>query len=186
MVKNLQKLYIRSLITRIKCIRNSTQCSYAANQLELKLTTNDKLILISNLSYYLNFIKLESFLLTKKKSLSFFFESSNLYISCLKCLYFNSILPIMDLSSDRINIIYRPYRYSQDVFFNLREKLLIQKASIWVLRVELFLWPNKFCWLKKNFPFCKLTNDILYTFNKTTFKNKFFFLIINFLLNGLV
>lgn len=182
-LKVLQKLYVKSVVARIKCVRDTT---YISNNFQIKLTKGDKLLLISNLKFSLNFAKFESFLVVKKKSLSFFFENSNLYICCIKCLILNSLLPIIDFTSDRIHVVYRPFRHCQDVFLNLKEQLLANSGLIWMLRTELFIWPNKFSWLRKNFPFYKLTNGILSTFNKTGFKNKFFFLVISFLLNGLV
>lgn len=184
----LQTLYFKSLLTRIRCVKNILGINNSNIFPSSKLTIHDKLTLISNLGHCLEFNSFNSFIVAKKKSLSFFFEDSKIFVSCLKCLYLESILPVIDFSSDRSFIFYRPYRCCQDVFLVIKNLLISKIKSPWILRMEFFFKSTDSSWFIKNFPFFRFNNNLLDEITLPFFgiKDRFSFILINFLLNGLV
>jgi hypothetical protein len=181
---NLNNLYLRSLVARFKCVRDIINIK--RHGLYPLFNVRDKFGFVFNLQFYFNSSETEFFIISKRKSLSFFFEDFKIYNLCLRCLFLESILPITEFVSDRAYIMFRPYRYCQDVFLNVKNLFFSKVNFPWVIKMELFPYINTCTWLSKNFPFFKSSFKTLYKWNANNIKDKFIFTIINFLLNGLV
>jgi hypothetical protein len=181
---------------RLKIVKNvvDSYSKHLLNTGHFIFTNEDKLTLALNLKYDLTFNNFDYFLISKKKSLSFFFEFPNLYSCCAKSIFLEGILPVVDSLLDRNLMNFRPFRHSQDFFLNC--KTLVSKLNnpFWFFVSQLNCKFESVNWILKNFPFQKTIVrrylDFIefenYAFRANDFSNSLFFVFFHFLLNGLV
>lgn len=183
-MRNLNRLFLRCLVSRIRCVRDILNIKQYG--MYSFFDDCEKLNLVLSLQHYINSNEIELFVIAKRKSLSFLFGNSKVYSLCLKSLFFDSMLPITEFASDRVYIIFRPYRYCQDVLLKVKNLFFSKINFPWMIKIELFTCVNKYSWLSKNFPFYRLSYRILYRWNVNNIKDKFIFSLFNLLLNGFV
>lgn len=189
LLKSFQKLFINSLVLRLKVVRNNIDL-YSVHYLRKDLFTfdsKDKLMFSLNLKFNLNFDKVDYILISKKKSLSFFFEFPGLYISCVRSLYFELVSPIVETISDRFSLSFSPFRHSQDFFLQCKTVFSQIRRPFWFFISKFVLSFFSIKWIIKNFPFDKLLLNKYFNFiGYYKFTDNLFLILLNFLLNGLV
>lgn len=183
-VRILQKLYILSILTRLKAAIDARENDFLKN-LDSG-SKNDKIILVNYLINCLTASDSNSFLITKKKSVSFFLQCSDVNLCYKKNLYLESILPVLDSVTDRSNLIYRPYRYCQDILFGVKNILNSTINPLWFIQFELFFSFRASKWIFRNLPFSINNNCAMLSICNPVIKDRFFFILMNFLLDGLV
>lgn len=191
-LRNLQRLVVSSFTLRIRAVHEAIDF-YKSNDLYTNsffFTDSEKLLVVLNLKYLFLNPKSSTFLLSKKKHLSSFFEITDFHSTCLRVLFSYSILPFVETLSDRCSISFRPYRDCHDILYHLKINFFKAKNLLWFLKAKFFFDFKFNNWLSKNFPF----NDFLRkSFFSATVLNliefnhyNFYFILINFLLDGLV
>jgi len=198
LLKSYQKLYITSLIAKLKTVRDVIG-SYSFGFLkddQFIFTAEEKLSLALNLDYGLDFTdNYNDFLVSKKKSLSFFFQFPGTYDACVKLLCSETISPVVDTLSERINVNFRPYRSCQDVYLQIKTLVFKVNKPFWFLVTEMSSDFVVVEWLIKNFPFEKTflkkclklfkIDNHFFNCNENKIDN-LFYVFFDFLLNGLV
>lgn len=198
LLKNLQKLYAKSLVLKFRMVRNVVNfyslSFFKTNQ--FFFNDKEKLLLALNLNYNISCANFDNyFLVAKKKSLSFFFDFPDLYNSCVNSLCSEVVLPVVESLSDRIVIGFRPYRSYQEFYLHCKMSIFKFRKPFWFFISELNTNSTVTEWLIKNFPFDKLF--LKQYFKSFKFDNRsfssignkvdnLFFILFNFLLNGLV
>lgn len=190
-LRNLQKLFVSSFIFRLKAVRDAIDYS-SINYFDINsfvLTDSDRLLLVLNLKYCFFNCDIFSFLVLKKKSLSYFFEITDFYSSCLRILFSYLILPVLETISDRYSLDFRPFRDSHDVLYQLRSNFLGKTRSLCFFKSKFFLQFGLHDWFEKNFPFDNFIKKFFIS-NAVSVSEalnyNFYFVLVKFLLDGLV
>jgi hypothetical protein len=181
-----------SLTCRLKAVNEGSDF-YHMNDLyynSFVFTDYDKLLVALNLRYEFYNNNLLSFLVSKKKHLSFFFEITNFHSTCLKILFSYLVLPIDESFGNRCSLGFRPYRDCHDVFYQLKSLFLKRIHSLWFFRANYFSDMKVNFWLKKNFPLDSFIKKFIFSnvicYRSDLINYNLYFVLVRFLLDGLV
>jgi hypothetical protein len=193
-LRNIQKLLLNSLSSRLRTIRDVVYENYQI--FPASINSYDKLVLLFSLNFVFSLHFYDSFLLLKKNSNSFFFEIPDFYNRTSQILCILTIIPVLDSNIDKNCFFYRPYRNSHDIFYDVKSLFSKKISALWCCNLRIVDFNTDFTWLVKNFPFSK---TVMYFWLNylSIFPKKFWFslfsknnniyvLLINFLFNGFV
>ena len=135
----LQRIYISSVSVKLRVIREISL---------FNLTFFDRMSLLTTLTSN-NFLKYKNyFYLYSERFFSLYFSFPNIYIRCIQSIFNLLLLPLVDFQSDRSSFGFRPYRYSLDLFIQIKRYVL----SNFILSFSTFeiSTNNSIPWLCKN------------------------------------
>lgn len=183
-LRYIQRIYVSSLVVRFNVIRD-LYTYHTICQGSLNINSIEKLHLAINIKLN-RFTSFKScFFVYSKKLFSLFFLVPNLYTNCIKSVFNNLILPIVNFKCDRFSYGFRPYRYSLDLFVQLKKTVKTQFIA-WSLFSQINKHPIT-NWLSKNIFFEK--RYIIFMNNDRSYLVKnhlLYFTLLNFSLSGLV
>nr|YP_009145520.1 RoaA [Trachelomonas volvocina]AKL82433.1 RoaA [Trachelomonas volvocina] len=186
---------LTSLVARCKALRDTLHfydpCFFIPN-----INEKEKFSVIFKLGNVSDFQTMENFIVSKKKSLSYFFSDIDLLARCTETLICYSFLPISESTKEKISIDFKIYRTSHEIYLNLKRKFSKKFKNFWFICFNFSLEKKTQTWIKKNIPVQKNLLQILLKSslssnserikNITLYGNNTYLYLLNFLLNGLV
>lgn len=190
LVKRFQGIFIRSIFARLSSV------NYALNVLNCqnKFSSYEKFRVALSLRYPFFSNSPYLFYIPKKKGYSLLFLSENFYNRSLQSLYNFSILPYLDMYSERRFYSNRPFRDCRDTFLEVKNFLSSNNLDYSVLRIRLSKvkrFGERSNFLNNNLDNNKVFNDYSEQFSED-FQNTLFdlsssnFTIFDITLNGLL
>lgn len=124
LTRSVQNTIFNSLSARLKSVRDSFENlkdSHESMTSIISITSIEKLNLAISLRGFYTPASRSSFFILKKRGLTSFFKFPNLYNFCASELLKLSVLPLNNLFYSKYSSGFKPFRNSQDAFFEIKK-----------------------------------------------------------------
>lgn len=186
MLKNKQRLLVKSFYLRIFSVRNSLDQDFSLKH--RSISSGQKFYIAFYLRCRRNFHLYYHFYFVKNNNISFSFNFFLIYKSCFNFLLKIILFPFIQTKIENCLFNYSLQGYEHDIFLDLKFILLKNLKKLYYFKWSIFNVLNSInkIWLLKNFP---LDVSFLENFMKLgnhTFNESICLLIFSYIFKGLV